>query len=76
MLLKSRAFQAIPLRSSHIAQLVQIQLFKRSPVNLRRLARVELSHNPMALRVFLSAASVDESFRKAILERFATPSST
>lgn len=56
--LKSRVFNAIPLvRSSHVARLVQIQLFKRSPVNLRRLARVELSHNPKALGIFLSAAS-------------------
>jgi hypothetical protein len=56
--LKSRVFNAIPLaRSSHLARLVQIQLFKRSPINLRRLARVELSHNPKALGIFLSAAS-------------------
>ena len=77
--LKSSVFNSIPLvRSNHAARLVQIQLFKRSPLNLRRLAGVELSHNPKALGIFLSAASAlhaidllpqyrDDAFRLASL---------
>lgn len=55
--LNSRAFNAMPFRSNRIARLVQTQVFKRSPVNLRPIAQVEVSHNPKGLGLFLSATS-------------------
>lgn len=52
--LNSKVFQATPLRHSRIARLAWIQLFKRSPVNLRRLTLVEEGHNSKGLALFLS----------------------
>ncbi|HNW56136.1 MAG TPA: delta-aminolevulinic acid dehydratase [Bacteroidales bacterium] len=53
--LNSRLFQAIPvIRGNRMARLACIQLFKRSPINLRPLAGVKKEYNPKALGLFLS----------------------
>jgi hypothetical protein len=54
--LNSRLFQATPLKSSRTARLIWTQLFKRSPVNLRRLALVPEGKNPKGLALFALAA--------------------
>ena len=52
--LNSRLFHAIPfLDRSALARLVVIQGFKRSPVNLRRLALVPKEHNAKGIGLFL-----------------------
>jgi hypothetical protein len=57
--LNSRLFQATPLRHSRIARLVWTQLFKRSPLNFRRLARVPAERNPKGTALFALAALAD-----------------
>jgi hypothetical protein len=57
--LNSRLFQAIPLTQSRIARLVWTQLFKRSPLNLRRLALVPAERNPKGTALFALAALAD-----------------
>ena len=53
--LNSRVFQALPgLPGSRWARLAWIQLFKRSPVNLRRIAVVPEEHNAKGLGLFLT----------------------
>ena len=53
--LNSRIFQAIPFISTNrIARLAWIQVFKRSPLNLRIAAGVKKDYNPKALGLFLS----------------------
>jgi len=53
--LNSTLFQAIPVISKNrIARLVWIQLFKRSPLNLRAATGVKKDYNPKALGLFLS----------------------
>jgi hypothetical protein len=53
--LNSSLFKAIPfLPGSRIARLAWIQLFKRLPFNLRRLAGIRKEYNPKALGLFLS----------------------
>lgn len=52
--LNSRVFQALPLlKKSALCRLVMIQGFKRSPVNLRRLALVPKEHNAKGVGLFL-----------------------
>lgn len=60
--LNSALFQATALRRSRAARLAWTQLFKRSPVNLRRLARVPAGRNPKGTALFALAALAD--FRK------------
>jgi hypothetical protein len=60
--LNSEVFQAAPLRHSRAARLAWTQLFKRSPVNLRRLARVPAGRNPKGTALFSLAAL--STFRK------------
>jgi hypothetical protein len=56
--LNSTVFQAIPLISKNrLARLAWIQLFKRSPLNLRMISGVKKDHNPKALALFLSGYS-------------------
>ena len=57
--LNSRLFQATPLRHSRIARLVWTQLFKRSPLNCRRLAHVPAERNPKGTALFALAALAD-----------------
>ncbi|HVG30799.1 MAG TPA: hypothetical protein VM864_13910 [Pyrinomonadaceae bacterium] len=54
--LNSRAFQATPLARSRLARLAWTQLFKRSPVNLRRLALVPAGRNAKGTALFALAA--------------------
>ncbi|HYE65607.1 MAG TPA: hypothetical protein VD966_08490 [Pyrinomonadaceae bacterium] len=57
--LNSRLFQATPLRRSRTARLVWTQLFKRSPVDLRGLARVPAGRNAKGTALFALAALAD-----------------
>jgi len=52
--LNSRVFQSTPLRHSRLARLAWIQLFKRNPINFRRLTLVDEGHNSKGLALFLS----------------------
>lgn len=53
--LNSRLFNSLPLlKRSAICRLIMIQLFKRSPVNLRRLFMVPKGHNAKGVALFLS----------------------
>jgi hypothetical protein len=54
--LNSSVFQATPLARSRTARLMWTQLFKRSPVNLRGLARVPAEKNPKGTALFTLAA--------------------
>lgn len=52
--LNSRVFQAIPLlKKSALCRLVVIQGFKRSPINLRRIAMVPKEYNAKGIGLFL-----------------------
>jgi hypothetical protein len=53
--LGSRIFQATALRRSRLARLAWTQAFKRSPVNLRALARVPAGRNPKGVALFALA---------------------
>ncbi|MGJ7024436.1 delta-aminolevulinic acid dehydratase [Petrimonas sulfuriphila] len=53
--LNSKVFQALPFfKHSALCRLVVIQGFKRSPVNLRRIALVPKEHNAKGIALFLS----------------------
>ncbi len=54
--LNSRVFQATPLKHSRTARLIQTQLLKRSPLNLRPLARVRAQKNSKGLALFALAS--------------------
>lgn len=53
--LNSRAFEALPFLNARWPRLALIQAFKRSPINLRRIAGVPKTQNPKAIALFLSA---------------------
>jgi hypothetical protein len=53
--LNSRVFQLSPLKYSRTARLAWLQLFKRSPVNLRALTAVPVGKNPKGLALFALA---------------------
>ena len=57
--LNSKLFQSTSFNNSRIARLVWTQLFKRSPLNLRRLARVPEQRNPKGTALFALAALAD-----------------
>jgi hypothetical protein len=53
--LNSSLFRNLPLlRNSALARLMWIQLFKRSPVNIRKITGVPKVHNPKGLGLFLT----------------------
>lgn len=52
--LNSKVFQAMPLKHWSLARLVWIQLFKRNPINLRKLFKVPKGYNPKGIGLFLS----------------------
>lgn len=54
--LNSRLFQATPLKNSRLARLAWTQAFKRSPVNLRQIARVPAEKNSKGTALFALAA--------------------
>jgi len=53
--LNSTVFQATPLANSRNARLIWTQLVKRSPLDLRLLARVPAQRNPKAIALFALA---------------------
>jgi hypothetical protein len=53
--LNSEVFVALPILDRRIARLALTQALKRSPLNIRRLARVPRTQNPKGLALFLSA---------------------
>ena len=55
--LNSRIFKKLPLKHSAFARLAWIQLFKRSPVNLRPLLLVPKGYNSKGVGLFLSSYS-------------------
>ncbi len=54
--LNSRLFQATPFANSRLARLAWTQLFKRSPINFRGLARVPAESNSKGTALFALAA--------------------
>src|SRR6185503_17894746 len=54
--LNSRVFQLTPFKNSRTARLLWTQTFKRSPLNLRSLARVPPQKNSKGLALFALAA--------------------
>ena len=57
--LNSRLFQGTPLKYSRIARLAWTQIFKRSPLDFRRLALVPAERNPKGIALFALAALAD-----------------
>jgi len=57
--LNSQLFQATPFRNSRTARLAWTQLFKRSPINFRKLARVPRERNAKGMALFALAALAD-----------------
>ena len=62
--LNSCVFQATPLRHSRVARLAWTQVFKRSPINLRVLARVPVERNSKGTALFALAALADFRARR------------
>lgn len=54
--LNSRLFQSTPLKHSRTARLIQTQVLKRSPVNLRPLLRVNPEQNSKGIALFALAS--------------------
>jgi len=52
--LNSKVFQTLPIKKSRFFRLAWIQLFKRSPINLRKLFLVPKGYNSKALGLFLA----------------------
>ena len=63
--LNSRLFQSTPLAQSRNARLLWTQLVKRSPVDVRGLARVPEDRNSKGLALFALAAIADYRRRKS-----------
>lgn len=57
--LNSRLFQATPLKHSRTARIIWTQLFKRSPVSFRKIARVPAGKNAKGTALFALAALAD-----------------
>lgn len=70
--LNSKIFQSLPvIKNNRLFRLLWIQLFKRSPVNFRRIFKVEKGYNPKAAGLFLSGYCNIYRFnpRKEYIER-------
>lgn len=52
--LNSIHFQNSIFNNYRITRLIWVQLFKRNPINLRKIMKVQKGHNPKALGLFLS----------------------
>lgn len=52
--LNSKIFQATPLKHWDVARLVLIQVFKRNPINFRRLFLIPKQHNAKGIGLFLN----------------------
>lgn len=74
--LNSKLFKKSPLSKSAMFRLVWIQLFKRSPVNLRRLTLVPKGYNAKGLALFVSGLVANEKYdeAKSIIDRLKTMS--
>jgi hypothetical protein len=62
--LNSRLFQATPLRNSRAARIAWTQLFKRSPINFRKLTSVRRERNAKGMALFALSALAD--FRRTL----------
>jgi hypothetical protein len=69
--LNSRILAGTPFYRNRMIRLAWIQFFKRSPVNLRRLARIPKGYNPKGLGLFAMSfmAVGDIHAAKALLDR-------
>lgn len=74
--LNSKIVQALPLKKSRFCRLAVIQIFKRSPINLRKIACVPKKYNTKGLALFLqgycnlyNAVSGNSSFSNRIGEK-------
>jgi hypothetical protein len=54
--LNSRLLESLPFLASRFPQIALTQALKRSPLNIRALARIPKTQNPKAMALFLSAA--------------------
>jgi rhamnogalacturonyl hydrolase YesR len=52
--LNSKVYNVLPFRNFYIPRLAWIQLFKRSPINLRKLLLVKKDFNPKGVSLFLT----------------------
>ncbi len=52
--LNSKLFQRLPFHQNKYCRLVWIQLFRRSPINFRKVTFVPKGYNPKALALFIS----------------------
>jgi hypothetical protein len=68
--LNSRIFQSLPFKHSRLFRLAWIQLFKRSPINFRKIALVPKGKNPKGLA--LSALAWLEIYRLSNSEKAKT----
>lgn len=72
--LNSSIFKALQFDKIRIARLAWIQLFKRSPINLRKLTLVKKDYNPKGLGLFITTycnlykISPSEDLKKTILQ--------
>ncbi|MDB4859561.1 delta-aminolevulinic acid dehydratase [Candidatus Marinimicrobia bacterium] len=51
--LNSRFFQSLPIKNYDIARLIWIQLFKRNPINLRKLFLIDKEYNAKGISLLL-----------------------
>jgi hypothetical protein len=63
--LNSQLFQSSPFKHSRTARLLWTQLFKRSPINLRKLARVPRERNAKGIALFTLEALANFRRRQA-----------
>src|SRR3982751_1675205 len=54
--LNSRLFQSMPFKHSRVARLAWTQIFKRSPLSFRKIARVPAGRNAKGTALFALAA--------------------
>jgi len=53
--LNSKIFGSLPILNSRVPRILLTQIMKRSPINLRHLARIPKTQNPKGIALFLSA---------------------
>ncbi|MBN2165693.1 MAG: hypothetical protein JW717_05400 [Marinilabiliaceae bacterium] len=63
--LNSKVFISLPFKNSRIMRLIWIQLFKRSPINLRRIFLVPKEYNAKGLGLFLASECKNYSRTKS-----------
>lgn len=72
--LNARLLQATPLYRFNLVRLAWIQLFKRSPINFRRIAGVPMGSNAKGIALFVSGFTEQRNLAQAeiLLARLAT----